>query len=380
VIWSEPVKRRRFLLATAASYARIFGANDRLGMALIGCGRRGRDVMKAFLDTSRAELRVAADVYDEQRGRARASLGKAGFECVRHEDALARRDVDAVLIAAPDHWHLQLATEALGAGKHVYLEKPAVHERHECEKLLAASIASNRVCQVGTQQRSGQHYHRAKEEIFANNRLGTVTHVRATWSDFPWQARRIAPKPKPAGLDWERFLGPAPHHPFEWARYDSWRCYRDYGGGILADILNHWADVAQWMLSDASPKSAAVAGGVQHLKDGRENPDSVAAVIEYASWNLSFESTILPVPDDRPTVLFMGTAGTLDLARASYIYTPRQGAPLVVKAEGSLEAAHVRNFLDAVKANRRPNAPVEAAIEGLRPCFLAREAYWKIHG
>lgn len=373
------MERRKFLIATAASYARVLGANDRLGMALIGSGRRGREVMKAFLDTGRAELRGVADLYDVQRERARGLLGKPEFECAAHEELLARRDVDAVLIASADHWHLNLATDAFRAGKHVYLEKPAVHHPEEGIKLLEPARASGKVCQVGTQQRSGPHYARAKDEIFGAKKLGTVTHVRATWSNFPWQARKIAPQTKPAGLDWDRFLGPAPKRPYEWSRYDAWRYYRDYGGGVLADILNHWADVAQWMMSDASPKSAAVAGGVQHLKDGRENPDSVSAVIEYRDWNLSFESTVLPVRDDRPTVMFFGTEGTLDLARASYILTPHEGAPVEVKAEGSLESAHARNFLDAVRANRRPNAPIEVALEGLRPCFLARQAYWKNH-
>lgn len=374
------MRRRRFLAISAASYARVLGANDRLGMALIGCGRRGREVMKVFLDTSRVDLRAVADVYDEQRARARAALGKPELECVAHEDVLARRDIDAVLVGAPDHWHLQLAAAALGAGKHVYLEKPAIHLRQEGEPLLRAAAAANRVCQVGTQQRSGAHYLRAKEEIFAAKRLGTVTHVRASWSNFPWQARQIAPRERPEGLDWARFVGPAPRRSYEWARYDSWRCYRDYGGGILADILNHWADVAQWMMADAAPKSAAVAGGVQHLRDGRENPDSITAVIEYSNWNLTFESTVLPVQDDRPAVVFFGTQGTLDLARAGYIFTPRDAPAQHVKAEGSLEMAHAVDFLEAVRNHRKPSAPVQVALEGLEPCFLARDAYWRSHG
>jgi predicted dehydrogenase len=373
------MNRRTFLAATAASASRVWGANGRLGVALIGSGRRGREVMKAFLDTGAADLRAVADVYDVQRDRARALLGKPDLECVAYQDVLARKDVDAVLIAAPDHLHLNIALDALRAGKHIYLEKPALHWPSEGETLRAAVRASGKVCQVGTQQRSGEHYRRAKEEIFAKGLLGTVTMVRANWSNFPWQARRIAPQPKPAGLDWDRFIGPAPARAYDWARYDSWRGYRDYGGGVLADILNHWADVAQWMMNDASPKSAHVAGGIFHLKDGRENPDTVSASIEYAGWNLSFESTVLPVSDDRPTVLFQGTQGTLDLARASYIFKPHQGTPVEVKAAGSLEIAHTRNFIDAIAAQRAPSTPIETGLDGLRPCFLARQAYWDRH-
>ncbi|MDX2154822.1 MAG: Gfo/Idh/MocA family oxidoreductase [Bryobacteraceae bacterium] len=370
---------RRKLFFAAASYARILGANDRLGMALIGSGRRGREVMKAFLATGRSELLAVADVFDEQRARSREVLGKPALECVPHEEAMGKPGVDAVLIGAPDHWHLRMAQDAFRAGKHVYLEKPAIHSPNEVASLVDAAKASGKVCQVGTQQRSGAHYRRAKEEIFGKRVLGDITHVRATWSNFPWQARRIAPRPQPAGLDWERFVGPAPRRAYDWARYDSWRYYRDYGGGLLADILNHWADVAQWMMGDANPRRASVAGGIFHLKDGRENPDSVAAVIEYANWALTFESTVLPVRDERPGVTFFGTGGTLELTRSGYLFTPAKGPAVEVRAEGGLEAAHATDFLDAIAKGRSVSAPPEIGVEGLRPCFLARTAYWKEH-
>lgn len=373
------MNRRKFAAMTAMSYSRVFGANERLGMALIGSGRRGRDVMKAFLETRRADLRCVADVYDVQRDRARAALGKPEHECVAHQEALARPGVDAVLIGTPDHLHLDIATDAFRARKHVYLEKPAIHGEAEGAKLLAAWKASGVICQVGTQQRSGDHYKRAKAEIFAKQRLGKVTHVRAVWSNFPWQSRKIAPQPKPAGLDWERFLGRAPKRPYDWARYDSWRYYRDYGGGVLADILNHWADVAQWMMDDASPIDASALGGIYEANPGRENPDTVSAIVQYRNWNLTFECTALPVRDDRPGVVFFGTEGTLDLARSSYVFTPHKGQVEEVKATGSLEVAHAADFMDAIKSNRTPTTPIATALEGLRPSFATRTAYWKKH-
>ncbi len=370
------VTRRMVLGAAAFSSLRVQGANDRLGMALIGAGRRGREVMKAFLDAGVGELRAVADVYDAQRDRARAMLGAAPLEAVAHEEVLARADVEAVLIATPDHWHLNIAKAALAAGKHVYLEKPAVHWEREGAELAAAVKASGKMLQVGTQQRSGEHYRRAKQEIFAEKKLGEIRMVRANWSNFPWQARRIAAQPKPAGLDWNRFVGPAPRRDYEWARYDAWRYYRDYGGGVLADILNHWADVAQWMMNDANPKEAAVLGGIYQLRDGRENPDTVNAVIQYEGWNLSFESTVLPVRDDRPTVLFLGTEGTLDLSRAGYTFTPHKASPRTVAAAGNLEQEHARDFASAITRSTPLSAPMAVGMEGLRPCFLARASYW----
>jgi len=378
------MKRREFLAATggvalsALSSRRVLGANDRLGVALIGSGRRGREVMRAFLQSGRAELRCVADVYDVQRQRAREALGVAAPEVVAHEEALARPDVDAVLIGVPDHLHLPLTLAALAAGKHVYMEKPTTHALGEGTPLVAAVRKSGKICQTGTQQRSGAHYARAKAEYFDRGLLGHVLFVRAAWSDFPWQRRKIAPQPKPAGLDWPRFLGPARPVPYDWIRYDSWRYFPDYGGGLLADILTHWVDVAQWFLNETRPLNAVATGGIYQLKDGRENPDTVNAVLQYAGgWNLSFESSVLPVATPRPSVLFQGTEGSLDIARDGYVFRPNKGEAVEVKSTENLELAHVTSFLDAVKNGTRPSADIEVGVQACLPVHLAREAYWR---
>lgn len=382
------MRRRDWLIGigsaaiTSASYSRILGANDRLGMALVGSGRRGREVMKAFLSTGRIELRCLADVYDVQRGRARDFLAVKPSEVVAIEEALSRRDVDAVLIGSPDHLHLTHTLASLKAGKHIYLEKPTSHHFDEGAKFIAAVNQSGKVCQTGTQQRSGAHYRRAKEEIFDKGKLGKVVFARAIWHDFPWQRRRIEPQPKPAGLDWERFLGSAPKVAYDWVRYDSWRYFPDYGGGLLADILTHWADVAQWMMNESRPLNAVATGGIYQMKDGRVNPDTVNAVLQYGggqngTWNLTFESSVLPIRNERPGVFFQGTEGTLEITRAEYVFTPNKGEVQVVKAEGNLEVAHANNFLDAVKNGSRPSADVRTGIEACNPVHLAKAAYWK---
>jgi predicted dehydrogenase len=377
--------QRRTLLAglgasiTAASYARIAGANDRLGMALVGAGSRGRGVMKALVGTGGVDLTCLCDVYDVRRQEAQQALGKPDqkiFETAALEETLARKDVDAVLIATPDHLHHDYTIQALKAGKHVYLEKPTTHTLEEGDRLVAAVRKSGKVCQTGTQQRSGSHYVRAKEEIFAKKRLGHVMFVRTVWADFPRQRRKFDPAPKPAGLDWARFLGRAPKVGYHPMRYETWRYYPEYGGGLLADILTHWADVAQWMLDDASPLTATAGGGILALNDGRANPDTVNAIVEYKGWNLTFESTVLPAKV-RANVLFLGTEGTLDIDRSGYTFTPHQGAPEVVKASGDLDAEHARNFVDAVKAGKTPSADIAIGVEACRPVHLAKAAYWK---
>jgi len=382
------MKRRDWLIGagatafTAASYSRIVGANERLGMALVGSGRRGREVMKAFLSTGRAELHCIADVYDVQRNRAKDFLAVKPDEVVAIEEALNRQGIDAVLIGSPDHLHLTHALAALSAGKHVYLEKPTSHHFEEGSRFIEAVHRSGKICQTGTQQRSGAHYKRAKEEIFDKGKLGKVVFARAVWHDFAWQRRRIEPQPKPAGLDWERFLGPAPKVPYEWVRYDSWRYFPDYGGGLLADILTHWADVAQWMMNETRPLNAVATGGIYQMKDGRVNPDTVNAVLQYAGnqnggWNLTFESSVLPIRNERPGVFFEGTDGTLEITRAEYVFTPNKGEPQVVKAEGSLEVAHATDFLDSVKNGSRTSADIQTGVEACNPVHLAKAAYWK---
>jgi predicted dehydrogenase len=378
------MKRREFLATTGAvavsalSYGRIRGANDRLGVALVGSGRRGRDVMKAMLATGRAELRCVADVYDVQRQRAAEALGVKAPETAAFEEALARPDVDAVLIGTPDHLHLTQTLAALAARKHVLLEKPTTHVLEEGPTLVDAVRASGKICQTGTQQRSGAHYKQVKAEYFDTGKLGKVIFVRATWSDFPWQRRTIAPQPRPAGLDWERFLGPARKVPYDWMRYDSWRYFPDYGGGLLADILTHWVDVAQWFLNETRPSSAVASGGIYQLADGRENPDTVSAILQYASgWNLQFESSVLTVATPTPSVFFQGTEGSLDIFRAGFVYRPNRGQPVEQKVTENLEIAHVTDFLDAVKDGRKPSADIEAGVQACGPIHLAKAAYWR---
>jgi predicted dehydrogenase len=381
------MNRREFLGVTAAgavamsarSYARVLGANNRVGLGIIGVGRRGRIVGAGFLQDDRVQLVAVADTYEATRKRVLAQLAPelpepASFNA--HEDLLARKDVDAVLIATPDHLHVTVAKDALGAGKHVYLEKPTLHRWHERQTLITAAQRSRHVLQCGTQQRSGATYLRAKQEYLDSGKLGQVVLVRAVWHDFAWQRRKIVDAPKPVGLDWERFLGPAPHMPYQTVRYDSWRYFHDYGNGLLADILTHWVDVAQWFLKDTSPQSALATGGIFKLHDGRDNPDTVSAVVRYKDWNLNFESSVLPLRNDRPSVLFEGTEGVLEVARDGYVYTPLQGEPVRVDTKENLERSHTKNFLDAVTNGTTPNAPLDAGLAASFPVLLALKSYW----
>ncbi|HEX8711610.1 MAG TPA: Gfo/Idh/MocA family oxidoreductase [Terracidiphilus sp.] len=363
----------------ARAYASIAGANDRVGLGIIGLGRRGTIVTDAFIQDPRVQVRALCDIYDKQVADFQKHFKDhvAGAEtAVEYQKLLDNKNIDALLVSTPDHLHVEVATATLGANKNTYLEKPTLHRWHERDALTNAASASKAVLQCGMQQRSGAHYMQAKEELFNAHKLGHVVFARAVWHNFPWQRRDIPELPKPAGLHWDLFLGPAPKVPYETSRYSSWRSYHDYGNGLLADILTHWADVAQWMMSDSDPVNAAALGGDFQLRGDLTNPDTVSAIVRYKDWNLNFESSVLSIRDPHPTVFFEGTEGTLDLTREGYTFTPNRGEPVHVPVAKSLEIAHTGNFIDAIVKGDKVNAPVSAGLAASVPVMMALQSYW----
>jgi predicted dehydrogenase len=385
------VNRREFLYTGAAAaaaatrgvdaraYSAIAGANDRVGLGVIGTGRRATEVCRSFAQNPKVEFRALADIYDKQisafQDRYKDHVANAQV-FVEYQKMLDRKDVDAVYVATPDHLHVDMAKDVLASGKNIYLEKPTMHRWHEREALANAVANSKGILQCGMQQRSGAHYMQAKQEYFDSGKLGKVVFARAVWHNFPWQRRTIPDQPKPDSLRWDLFLGPAPKVPYELSRYSSWRSYHDYGNGLLADILTHWADVAQWMLSDNKPVSAAALGGDFQLHGDLTNPDSVAAVVRYKDWNLNFESTVLSVRNPHPSVFFEGTEGTLDITREGYVFTPNSGDPVQVPSTQNLEGAHTGNFIDAIVKGDKINAGLEDGVAASVPVMMALESYW----
>lgn len=363
----------------AKAYAAIPGANQRVGLGVIGTGRRASDVCGGFIKDPRVDIRALADVYDKQVADFQRLFKDhvAGAEVsVEYQKMLDRNDVDAVLVATPDHLHVAIAKQTLAANKHTYLEKPTLHRWSERDALTQAAASSKAILQCGMQQRSGAHYQSVKQELFGGGKLGQVVFARAVWSNFPWQRRVISNVPQPAGLRWDLFLGPAPTVPFEMSRYSSWRSYHDYGNGLLADILTHWADVAQWMLSDDKPQTAAALGGDFQLRGDLTNPDTVSAVVRYESWNLNFESSVLSLRNPRPSVYFEGTEGNLDLSREGYTFTPHGGAPVQFDSKQNLEQAHTGNFIDAILHGSPVSAPLAAGLAASVPVMMALQSYW----
>src|SRR5687767_5334313 len=213
---------------TAASYSRIQGANDQVQLGLIGCGSRGTSVMGTFQKTNQVAVRAVCDIYGKHLDQAQTRApGARGF--TDHRKLLEVKELDAVLIATPDHWHSRTAIDALNAGKDVYVEKPLTLTIEEGPPIVKAARVNNRICQVGMQQRSGENYLQAKREYFDTGKLGKITMARTWWHGNTYHLRKApaALQSQPSNLDWARFLGPVKWRDYDPQQYFNFRAYLD---------------------------------------------------------------------------------------------------------------------------------------------------------
>jgi predicted dehydrogenase len=346
---------------TASSYARILGANDMINLGLIGAGGRGRDVMGTFVKTDQVNVTAVCDVFSERVDQAQtAAPGAKGFG--DHRKLLETKGIDAVLIATPDHWHAQVAIDALNAGKDVYVEKPLTLTIEEGPRIVKAARINERVCQVGMQQRSGQHYIQAREEIVKTGKLGKVTMARTWWHGNGAHLMKAPPRMAtlPSNLDWARFLGPVKWRDYDPQQYWNFRAYLDFGGGQVTDLFTHWIDVVHMLLGEDGPISGVAAGGVYQYKDGRTAPDTINVLLEYPTgWTATFDATLAPGVTGA-AVEICGTEGKLWISRGYYEFTPagRGAQPVVVKSPREQTMDHVENFLDCCRTRKRPNGDV----------------------
>src|ERR1022692_2481844 len=273
--------RRQFVraaLVTAVSYRRILGANDRIRIGAIGTGQRGQTLLGLLNRLGANEIVALCDVYKPHLATTRAAHAPNAQEYVDHRELLDRKDVDAVVIATPDHWHVPILMDALRAGKDIYCEKPVTHTLEEGEPLIAAVRESKRVVQIGLQQRSWEHFARARNEI-VDGRLGQVTLIRTYWYQ-----NHLSPG-RPGNfdtdkLDWKRFLGSASERAFDADQFANWRWYWDFGGGAMTDLFVHWVDVAHWFMGVDMPERAT-ANGLTAILAQRQTPDTMSAALAY---------------------------------------------------------------------------------------------------
>lgn len=256
---------------------------DRIQLALIGAGGQGMGDTRTALGVPGVELVAVADVYQGRLDRSKEIWGGGLFTTRDYREVLARPDVDAVIIATPDHWHARMAIDAMKAGKDVYVEKPMVQDVEEGPRVIAAAKETGRILQVGSQRVSSIIYAKARE-LFKSGAIGELNFVEAWWhrnsAMGAWQYT-IPPDATPETVDWDRFLGDAPKRPFEPIRLFRWRNYRDYGTGIPGDLFVHLFSGIHYVLDSPGPTRIMASGGLRYWHDGRDVPDVVVGFYDY---------------------------------------------------------------------------------------------------
>jgi predicted dehydrogenase len=274
---------KTFILEPEPEFRQQVSPNDRIRLGLIGSGGMGFGDAETALRVPGVELVAAADLYDGRLTRVKEVFGKGVFTTRDYREVLARSDVDAVIIATPDHWHRQISIDAMKAGKDVYCEKPVVQKLEDGYSVIETQIKTGRIFQVGSQYASSIVYQKAKE-LLASGVIGKLNFVESSLSRRDplgaWQYT-IPPDASPQTIDWDRFLGRAPKLPFDPLRFFRWRNYRDYGTGIGGDLFVHLFTGVHFITNSKGPSRVLATGGLRFWKDGRDVPDQLLGLFDY---------------------------------------------------------------------------------------------------
>jgi predicted dehydrogenase len=406
-----PVNRREFSRVAAAAAAaasiapgRVLGANDQVRLGFIGVGNRGCQLLKGFLPQPDAKIVALCDVYEPYLhgaydrldprfaglGKRIAQMPKLEGDVARVKDfraILDRKDIDAVVIATPDHWHALQMIAACKAGKDVYVEKPLSMTVTEGRAMVDAARKHERIVQVGTHRRSSRLYAQLADLVHSGA-IGKVTVARAAFANnmAPTGIGHAGESDPPAGLDWDMWLGPRPARPFQATimpyKFRWWDLYSSQ----IANWGVHYFDLIRWLTGELAPASVTTHGGRFAVTDDRTIPDTSETIFEHASGMLSifsvFEANGQPVLNRGAEVELRGTLGTIYATNAQYEIVPERGGAFqdpkprrrgeIKKAtDGDLDQQAARDFIDNVKSRKRPNADIE---EGQRSTTFAHLA------
>ena len=302
--------------------------SDRVRFASIGTGVEGCTIMAAALRCPGTEVVAACDLYDGRLTAAKEYAKKDIFTTKDYRAILDRKDVDAVLVATPDHWHAKITQDACAAGKDVYCEKPMSHTVEQAFTMVEAMQSRQRIVQVGSQCRSSIVYAKAKE-IFDSGALGQVTAVEACMDRNDASGAWVYPIPPDASeqtIDWNQFLGDAPKRPFDPIRFFRWRCFRDYGEGLPGDLYVHMLTGIHFIAGlTAPPRRAASMGGIFRWTENREVPDLSWTLFEYPNFRIAMRCNL---NNESPAAIrFFGTKGTMEIKNDVLTFVPQNTEP-----------------------------------------------------
>ncbi|MEZ5403426.1 MAG: Gfo/Idh/MocA family oxidoreductase [Bryobacteraceae bacterium] len=352
-----PTTRRFFLQASTgaaalASQPRV-SANDKIRIALIGAGGQGSGDVVSSLAVGGVELAAAADVYEGRLVRVRERWGQDVFVTRDYREVLARQDVDAVIVGTPDHWHSQIAIDAMKAGKDVYCEKPMVQLTGDGARMIEAEKSTGRILQIGSQRVSSIVYDKARQ-LFASGAIGRVNMIEAWWDRNSaigaWQYS-IPPDASTATVDWDRFLGRAPRRPFEARRLFRWRNYRDYGTGVAGDLFVHLFSGMHFITGAIGPTRVYATGGLRFWDDGRDVADVMLGLFDY------------PETKNHPEFTLMLRVNFVDGSGGSHVFR-------FVGSEGVMTVGNGVT-VDRMPREAQPGYTVDTFPKSVRDQFLA---------
>lgn len=382
-------------------------ANDKIQMAVIGCKGQGWANMNSLLKMPEVDCIALCDiddsVLDERSNNVKSLRGNTPERYKDFRKLLENKDIDAVVIGAPDHWHCLMMSEACDAGKDVYVEKPLANTIEEVKLMQKTQKRYDKIVQVGQWQRSSSHMKDAVDYV-QSGKLGKIRLVKV-WAYMGW-CKSIPVRPDeavPAGVDYDMWLGPATKRPFNWNRFHfNFRWYWDYAGGLMTDWGVHLIDIALWGMNATAPKSIMASGGkFAYPDDAQETPDTLQAVYEYDDFTLLWEHAVgidLGPYERTHGIAFIGNNGTLVVDRGGWeilpepsqdIYQPYRPYKMESIPHQSSDGAsfdkHTRNFIEAVKTrdSSKLKCPVDTAALSAINSHLGniafktgRKVYW----
>ena len=396
-------------MGTAVSQRRIPGANDRIRVGFIGLGNRGDQVLDAFLVHQDMEIVALCDIYEPYVEFAAKKTGGSPARFADYRKLLEMKDLDAVAINTPDHWHALQMIHACEAGKDVYVEKPLSLVVSEGRAMAEAARRHGRVVQVGIGRRSSEFIKEACD-LIRDGALGQITVARSFHIQNEWPKGIGAPPdgPPPAGLDWDAWLGPAPRRPHNTNRtFYRFRWFYDYSGGQLTNFGVHYMDTIHWALGHDAPLAVTAMGGKFAVQDNREIPDTLEVLWTYPGGTLvtfsQYNATASPATRDRRVdIEFRGTKGTLYLLDDGYEIVPdeitqnefparspidrqaargyRTGAKPVIQAAkrtgGNADTSrHTRNFLDCIRSRAACACDIETGHRSTSATLIGNIAH-----
>ncbi|MBT2162617.1 Gfo/Idh/MocA family protein [Zobellia barbeyronii] len=307
----------------------VFSSNDHINLALIGTGIQGIFDTQAALTVSGIQLVAACDLYTGRLERAKELWGDAIFTTRDYREILNRKDIDAVIIATPDHWHKKIVIDALKACKHVYCEKPMVQQWEDGQAIISAQKASGKICQVGSQGMSSLGNEKAKQ-LYLDGAIGDIVMLDFYNDRYSAEGAWQYPIPPDASnetVDFDTFLGKAPKVPFESERFFRWRNYRDYGTGVAGDLFVHAFSTLNHVIDSHGPNRAMATGGLRYWKDGRDVPDVSITLYDYpktethAAFNAAFRINFIAGSGGGSGFKLVGTEGEMEIGQNSVSLT-----------------------------------------------------------